>query len=253
MADTETNDSSTGNALEPTVKWPAGTRINDDSTTRQIRVFLVDDHFVVCEGLRQMLRQEEDIIVVGDAQTGEQAIAKLQETSVDVVLLDVRLPGIDGIETLTRIKAVLPALKVIMLTSYGDEFLGPSIEAGATGYLLKRANRAEMVRAIRDVVVGGVPLDSQVTPGLLDRLRAAPTHKIPPISSEETHLLELVAEGLSNKQIAANTCCTESTVKKHLSRVMQKLSANDRAHAVAIALRNGWISNPTQNSASTYL
>ena len=75
------------------------TRINDDSTTRQIRVFLVDDHFVVCEGLRQMLCQEEDIVVVGDAQTGEQAVAKLQESSVDVVLLDVRLPGIDGIET----------------------------------------------------------------------------------------------------------------------------------------------------------
>ncbi len=228
------------------------TRINDDSTTRQIRVFLVDDHFVVCEGLRQMLSQEEDIIVVGDAQTGEQAVAKLQETSVDVVLLDVRLPGIDGIETLTSIKAFLPALKVLMLTSYGDEFLGPSIEAGATGYLLKRANRAEMVKAIRDAVAGGAPLDSQVTPGLLDRLRAATTHKIPPISSEETRFLELVAEGLSNKQIAANTCLTESTVKKRLSRVMQKLSANDRAHAVAIALRNGWISNPTHNSASTY-
>ena len=199
-----------------------------------------------------MLRQEEDIIVVGDAQTGEQAVAKLQETSVDVVLLDVRLPGIDGIETLTRIKAVLPALKVIMLTSYGDEFLGPSIEAGATGYLLKRANRAEMVKAIRDVVAGGAPLDSQVTPGLLDRLRAAATNKVLPISSEETRFLELVAEGLSNKQIAVSACLTESTVKKRLSRVMQKLSANDRAHAVAIALRNGWISNPTHNSASTY-
>jgi len=251
MADTETIDSSTGNALEPTVKWPPGTRINDDSTTRQIRVFLVDDHFVVCEGLRQMLRQEEDIIVVGDAQTGEQAVAKLQETSVDVVLLDVRLPGIDGIETLTRIKAVLPVLKVIMLTSYGDEFLGPSIEAGATGYLLKRANRAEMVKAIRDAVAGGAPLDSHVTPGLLDRLRAAAIHQTLPISSDEMGFLELVAEGLSNKQIGGRTGLTESTVKKRLSRVMQKLSANDRAHAVAIALRNGWISNPTQNSAST--
>jgi len=228
------------------------TRINDDSTTRQIRVFLVDDHFVVCEGLRQMLCQEEDIMVVGDAQTGKQALADLQETSADVVLLDVRMPGIDGIETLARLKADLPALKVIMLTSYGDEFLGPSIEAGATGYLLKRANRAEMVKAIRDAVDGGAPLDSHVTPGLLDRLRAAATHQITSISSEDARFLELVAEGLSNKQIAANTCLTESTVKKRLSRVMHKLSANDRAHAVAIALRNGWISNPTHNSASTY-
>ena len=137
-----------------------------------IRVYLVDDHYVVCEGLQRMLEQEEDILVIGEAHSGEEAIEELRSVSPDVVLLDVRLSGIDGIETLKRLKTLNPDLKVIMLTSHGDEYLAPCIEAGANGYLLKRANRAEMVRAIHESVQGGIPLDSQVTPGLLNRLRA---------------------------------------------------------------------------------
>ena len=131
----------------------------------KIRAFLIDDHYVVCEGLRTMLEQEEELCVVGEAHSGEEALTKLNETPSDVVLLDVRMAGMDGIETLRAIKASQPDLKVIMLTSYGDEYLTPSIEAGANGYLLKRANRAEMVRAIREAVQGGAPLDSLVTPG----------------------------------------------------------------------------------------
>ncbi|MFQ5874253.1 MAG: response regulator transcription factor, partial [Dehalococcoidia bacterium] len=126
----------------------------------KIRVFLVDDHYVVCEGLRRMLEQEEELSVVGEAHTGEEALAKLRDTSADVVLLDVRLAGMDGIETLRELKASQPDLRVIMLTSYGDEYLSPSIEAGATGYLLKRANRTEMVKAIHEALQGGAPLDS---------------------------------------------------------------------------------------------
>ena len=137
----------------------------------KIRVFLVDDHHVVCEGLRRMLEQEEDLTVVGEAQSGEQAVAVLKVTPVDVVLLDIRMPGMDGIDTLRALKRNLPDLTVIMLTSYGDEYLSPSIDAGANGYMLKRANRAEMVKAIREAVDGGAPLDSQVTPGLINRLR----------------------------------------------------------------------------------
>ena len=206
----------------------------------KIRVFLVDDHHVVCEGLRRMLEQEEDLTVIGEAQSGEQAVAVLKVTPVDVVLLDIRMPGMDGIDTLRALKRNLPDLTVIMLTSYGDEYLSPSIDAGANGYMLKRANRAEMVKAIREAVDGGAPLDSQVTPGLINRLR----NPSQPLSPREAEVLQLVAFGHSNKAIGFELGVSPTTTKNHLTSIMQKLDANDRAHAVTIALRKGWIANP---------
>lgn len=209
-----------------------------------IRVFLVDDHYVVCEGLTKMLEQEHDIRVIGEAQSGEVALAKLRDAPADVVLLDVRLGGMDGIDTLRSLKQEHPRLKVIMLTSYGDEYLAVSVDAGADGYLLKRANRAEMVKAIHEVMDGGVPLDSLVTPGLLDRLRSATLRPVQELSPREADLLELAAAGLSNKQIADKVGISEPSVKKRMSSIMQTLGASDRTHAVAIALRRSWISNP---------
>ncbi|MFQ5872434.1 MAG: response regulator [Dehalococcoidia bacterium] len=211
-----------------------------------MRVFLVDDHHVVCEGLRRMLEQEEDLRVVGEAQSGEEALAKLQGTPADAVLLDVRLGGMDGIETLRKLKVSHPDLKVLMLTSYGDEYLGPSIDAGATGYLLKRANRGEMVKAIREAVQGGAPLDAQVTPGRLNRLRNPALAPDIPLSARETQVLELAAAGMGNKEIANRLGVTQTTIKNHMTSILRKLDANDRTHAVTIALRKGWISNPVE-------
>jgi len=125
-----------------------------------------------------------------------------------------------------------------------DEYLSPSIEAGATGYLLKRANRAQMVEAIHEAVDGGAPLDPLVTPGLLYRLRNPSGHEGAKLSSRETQVLELVAAGLSNKEIASQLTVMQSTVKNHMTSILQKLDANDRTHAVTIALRKDWISNP---------
>ena len=210
----------------------------------QIRVFLVDDHHVVCEGIKQMLEQEDDLTVVGDAQSGEEALLRIPDIAPDVVLLDIRLAGMDGIETLRQLKAVSPDLTVIMLTSYGDEYVGPAIEAGATGYLLKRANRAEMVRAIREAAQGGAPLDSRVTPGLLQHLRTASQTADVPLSARKTQVLQLAAAGLSNKWIGFRLGVTQTTIKNHMTSIMQKLDANDRTHAVTIALRRGWIKNP---------
>ena len=186
-----------------------------------------------------MLEQEEDLTVVGEAQSGEQAVAVLKVTPVDVVLLDIRMPGMDGIDTLRALKRNLPDLTVIMLTSYGDEYLSPSIDAGANGYMLKRANRAEMVKAIREAVDGGAPLDSQVTPGLINRLR----NPSQPLSPREAEVLQLVASGHSNRRSASSWACPDDH-QNHLTSIMQKLDANDRAHAVTIALRKGWIANP---------
>ncbi len=212
----------------------------------------MDDHYVVCEGIRRMLEQEEDLSVVEEAQSGEEALAKLQNTTADVVLLDVKLGGIDGIETLRQMKLSYPNLKVIMLTSYGDEYLSPSIEAGATGYLLKRANRAQMVEAIHEAVDGGAPLDPLVTPSLLYQLRNPSRHEVATLSSRETQVLELVAAGLSNKEIASQLTVMQSTVKNHMTSILQKLDANDRTHAVTIALRKDWISNPNPSTTKPH-
>ena len=216
---------------------------------KDIRVFLVDDHHVVCEGLRRMLEQEEGLSVVGDAQGGEEALGKLCDIAADVILLDVRMPGMDGIETLRKLKALQPELKIIMLTSYGDEYLSPSIDAGAAGYLLKRANRVEMVKAIREAAQGGAPLDSLVTSGLLNRLRNTPQSTGVSLSSRETQVLELVAAGLGNKEIGRRLGLTQTTIKNHMTSILRKLDANDRTHAVTIALRKGWISNPISSDS----
>ena len=209
-----------------------------------IRVFLVDDHHVVLEGLRRMLDQKEDIAVVGDAESGEEAVAKLQDMVAEVVLLDARLGGIDGIETLRQLKGSYPDLKVIFLTSYGDEFLSPAIEAGADGFFLKRANRDEIVKAIHEVVEGGKPVDSRVVPRLIDGMTKSKIHQRLSPSAREVQVLELAAGGLSNKQIADYLEITDQTVKNHITSILRKLDVNDRTHAITIALRKGWISNP---------
>ena len=209
-----------------------------------IRVFLVDDHYVVCEGLRRMLDQEDVITVVGDAESGEEALERLQDEAADVVLLDARLGGMDGIETLREMKRSLPQLKVIMLTSYGEEFVGAAIEAGADGFFLKRGNRDEIVKAIHEVVQGGTPFDSRVIPSLINGLNRSNQSPKMGLSSRETQVLELAAGGLSNKEIARYLQITDQTVKNHVTSVLRKLDVNDRTHAVTIALRKGWISNP---------
>ena len=219
---------------------------------RKIRVFLVDDHYVVCEGLTRVLEQEKDLSVVGQAESGEEALATLHHVKADVVLLDARLSGMDGIETLQQLKHVHPQLKIIILTSFGDEFLSPSISAGADGFLLKRGNRAEMVKAIRDVVKGGTPLDSLVLPNLLHGLRNFPIHSEVPLSTRETQVLELAAAGLNNRDIAHRLEITDQTVKNHITAILRKLGVNSRTHAVTIALRKGWISNPVPANWKTY-
>lgn len=209
-----------------------------------VRVFLVDDHYVVCEGLRRMLEQEDDIQVVGDAESGEEALARLENEPADVVLLDARLPGMDGIETLAQLKQLNPDLKVILLTSYGDEYLTAAVEAGADGFFLKRGNREEIVSGIHEVVRGGKSFDSSVVPNLVKGLHQS--FRKPPVSlsGREAQVLELAAGGHSNREIADNLDITDQTVKNHITSVLRKLNVNDRTHAVTIALRKGWIVNP---------
>ena len=188
--------------------------------------------------------------VTGEAESGEAALALLREVSADVVLLDIKMPGIDGIETLVRLKKARPDVKVLMLTSYGDEFLMSAIQAGAEGYLLKWADQADLVKAVRETFEGGSPLDPQVTPGVLEHLRSPSTHNANQLSPRETQTLELVAAGLSNKEIAADLGVTPPTVKNHVTSILRKLDVSSRTHAMTVGLRMGWIVNPILGQGS---
>jgi len=204
-----------------------------------IRVLVVDDHAVVREGLASILAREADLEVVGLAAGGEEGLAMVAELSPDVVLLDMQMPEMHGLEVLERLNAgdrVSPA--VIVLTVHADdELVLNAVRGGAQGYVLKSASRDELVRAIRHVAAGGQRFDEVVVRALLaeeDRQGSEPV-----LTERELDVLRLVAAGFSNKEIAAHLYVGVSTVKTHLDDVYRKLDVSDRAHAVAVALRAG--------------
>jgi len=204
-----------------------------------IRVLVVDDHAGVREGLASILAREADLEVVGLAAGGEEGLSVVAELSHDVVLLDMQMPEMHGLEVLERLNAgdrVSPA--VIVLTVHADdELVLNAVRGGAQGYVLKSASRDELVRAIRHVAAGGQRFDEVVVRALLaeeDRQGSEPV-----LTERELDVLRLVAAGFSNKEIAAHLYVGVSTVKTHLDDVYRKLDVSDRAHAVAVALRAG--------------
>jgi len=214
----------------------------------KIRVFVVDDHPVVCDGIRRMLETEPDIQVVGEAHSAEEAIGKIPSLDPHVVLMDVRLPGMDGIDAVRYLKRVESGLNIIVLTSYGDEYLAQAVEAGATGYLLKRAGRDELIRAIRATWEGECPIDPSLTHQLFTEFADLAKSKRrfssveSPLSSRETQILQQIAQGKSNKEVAQSLNISERTVKNHITSILSKLNAHDRTQAVLAALRKNLIS-----------
>jgi DNA-binding NarL/FixJ family response regulator len=192
-----------------------------------IRVLVADDHPVVLHGLCTMLEIEDDIRVVARASDGAEAVAQARETKPDIILMDVQMPNVDGIEALRRIRAEDPEAKVIVLTTYRNEdYLFPSLQAGARGYLLKDASREELASAIRKVAAG----ESLLDPALMSMNR--PEYNL---TSREMDVLRLMAEHCNNAQIAKRLFVSENTVKTHISNIFAKLSCSDRAAAVLIA------------------
>lgn len=206
-----------------------------------MRVILTDDHKVVRDGLRWMLSGEEDVEIVGEAESGEMLIDLLASTQADVVLLDVRMPGMGGLDALAVITAQNPDVSVIVLSMHDEPaYVRRAIESGAAGYLLKNANRAEILEALRSVHAGRAYVQAQLTGTLLNtisgRERVAST-----LSPRELEVLSLVSQGFENKQIATELGISEATVKTHLKGVFVRLEASSRAEAVAIGLRLGII------------
>jgi DNA-binding NarL/FixJ family response regulator len=200
-----------------------------------IQVVIVDDHQIVRAGLQNLLQTDSGLTVVGTFGDGGAAISAMATCRPDVVLMDLSMPGVDGIEATRRIKTDWPDVRVLVLSSYGDEdHVVRALEAGADGYLLKHAEPDQLVRAIREAFLGGAPLSAQVSRVLLDSRRRRPSagsaHGVD-LTDRERDVLRLVALGLANKQIALRLGIAERTVKAHLSSVFQQLDVTDRTSA----------------------
>ncbi|MGW0231440.1 response regulator [Actinopolymorpha singaporensis] len=205
-----------------------------------IRVFVVDDHEVVRGGIRELLHDEPDIEVVGEAGTAAQARARVPALRPHVAILDVRLPDGNGVEVCREIRAATePPPACLMLTSYSDDqALFDAIMAGAAGYLLKQIDSNAILAAIRHVAAGGSMLDPALTAAVLDRLRKPPPEdpRYATLTEKEREILELVADGLTNKQIAKDLFLAEKTVKNYVSAILRKLGMERRTEAAVFAV-----------------
>ncbi|GAA2745768.1 response regulator transcription factor [Kitasatospora cinereorecta] len=208
--------------------------------TAPITLLIVDDHPVVRDGLRGMFAASEDFRVLGEAADGVHGVALAAELDPDVVLMDLRMPGGGGVEAITELTRRRLRSRVLVLTTYDtDSDTLPAIEAGATGYLLKDAPRDELFTAVRAAAAGRTVLSPAVASRLVTHVRTPADDGATSLSSREQDVLRLVAEGTSNREIAAALFVSEATVKTHLSHIFAKLGAKDRAAAVATAYRRG--------------
>ncbi len=221
-----------------------------------IRVLLVDDDELMRAGLAAVLSSDPAIEVVGQASTGRLALERLRAGHPDLVLMDVRMPDLDGITATRRLLATAPAVKVIILTTFEqDDYIFDAIDAGASGFLLKRTRPEELLSAIHAVAAGDSLLSPSVTRTVLDHLARQPvptrksTGQLAELTPRELQVLELIACGQSNREIAAALVIEESTVKTHIKRILLKLDLRDRIHAVIFAYETG-ITQPGPRSAA---
>ncbi|GGL36121.1 response regulator [Planomonospora parontospora] len=202
-----------------------------------LRLMIVDDHPVVREGLRGMLESDPRLTVVGEAASGDEAVVRARELAPDVILMDLRMPGGDGVAAIPRILADRPGSRVIVLTTYEtDQDIVRAVEAGAAGYLLKDTSRADLLAAVVSASRGETVLSPSVATRLVSRMRAPAAESLSP---RETEVLSLVARGLTNAEIGRALFISETTVKTHLLRVFGKLGVSDRTAAVTTAMDLG--------------
>jgi DNA-binding NarL/FixJ family response regulator len=214
---------------------------------KRISVLLVDDHTVVRQGLRALLEGEEDIRVVGEAENGRRAVALAKTTLPDVVLMDVAMPVLNGIEATRQILKNLPSTKVLALTSYGDDdYVAQLMQAGGHGYLIKQTAADDLLKAIREVQRGKQFFSPIVAKRLRQQRRDAFANgqfvaRGAELTSRESEVLQLIAEGFANKQVAVELCISIKTVEKHRQQVMNKLNIHDVAGLTRYAMSKGWV------------
>jgi DNA-binding NarL/FixJ family response regulator len=206
-----------------------------------IRLVVVDDHPVVRQGLIAMLRWEPELEIVGEAADGHDAGRQILDCRPDVVLLDLRLPGLSGVEVMREVRPRAPEVRFLVLTTYDSEtYIAPALAAGARGYLLKDATIEELMHGVRSVMSGGVALEPSVAERLLDHM--TDTEGGGDLSERELEVLGLLVDGSSNRAIAQRLHLSENTVKAHISHIFTKLGAQSRTEAVTIALQRGLVS-----------
>lgn len=211
---------------------------------KKINVLLVDDHAVVRQGLRALLEAEGDIDVVAEADNGRTAVAQTKRCEPDVVLMDVAMPGMNGVEATRQIVRNVPSTKVLVLTSYGDDdYVAQLLEAGASGYLVKQTAAADLLKAIREVEEGNQFFSPTIAKRLRqqDRDSLSGSGRSGGLTSREVEVLQLVAEGFANKQIAAELSISIKTVEKHRQQAMNKLNIHDIAGLTRYAISKGWV------------
>lgn len=214
---------------------------------KKIKILIADDHAFVREGTRRILEQEPDLEVVAEAGDGEEAVRLASDLKPDVAIIDVAMPKLDGIEATRRIKALCPAVAVLVLSAYDDDqFVFGLLEAGAAGYLLKSVRGREIVDAIRAVDAGESVLHPSVARKVLNRFasvssRAQRKKPLELLTDREMEVMRLVTKGLSNKDIADELCLSVRTVQGHLANIFNKLRVSSRTEAVVHALKEGWV------------
>ncbi len=211
-----------------------------------IRLFIIDDHEMVREGLKAMLTAEPDFEIVGDAAIAEQAFDLFDRLHPDVILLDVRLPGMSGVDICRSVTERYPEMAVIIVTTYTDETLiAQCIQAGARGFIIKDIERFDLKRSIRAVARGEAAIDPKAAVAVLAQLRRVPQMKHEPspeqLSPQQIVILRMVAQGLSSREIATQLYLSENTVKGYVQEILHRLSVKNRTEAVMVAVKQGWL------------
>jgi len=207
---------------------------------KSIRVLLVDDHQVVREGLRRMLDLDKDIEVVGEAASGEEALTRVEQLSPDVILMDVKMPGMGGIDAIRELKTRQSSASVIVLTVYEDKYLAQAAEAGAVGYLLKDVSRDELTKAIRAAYQGQSPFAPAISRTLFAQYAALTKASHDSVlTRRQIEILRLIASGATNKEIASRLFISSATVKRETNAIFAALNVNDRAEAVSAGYKMG--------------
>ena len=208
----------------------------------RIRVLLVDDHPMVREGMKRLLEGEGGFEVVGEVESVEDALEELKRGQTEIVVMDIQLPGVDGVEGTRLLKANYPEVKVVIVSAYGEDYLVPSIEAGADGYLLKTLPPGELVKSMHQAALGQAPVDAALTRHLMNQAAAGKGSEGDGMPTErQQDVLKLVANGLSSKELASRLFISQTTLKREFRNIFNLLGVNDRAHAVAEASRRNLI------------
>lgn len=232
--------------------YPEKIPLTEQTAGKKIGVLVVDDHAVVRQGLCLFINMQDDMVVVGEGSNGREAIDLANRHHPDVIILDLQMPDLDGIEATRAILKIIPAARILILTSFSeDEMIFPAIRAGAIGYLLKDVQPPELLHAIRETFRGRSQLHPDVAHRLMQAVVSGPADRLaagqsagdgkdPGLTEREKEVLELIAQGLANREIAACLVISEKTVKTHVSSLLDKLGCEDRTRAAIWALKHGF-------------